>query len=92
MEKLEKRKYGYAASDKASGKGLNVVFNFTTCTYLTDDPDKVYLAQSQKDIEMYCNWYNQGHKNQKDFEIVEVMLSTEIQQVWRPIKNEAENV
>ena len=92
MEKLEKRKYGFAAFDKASGKGLNVVFNFTTCTYLTDDPDKVYLAQSQKDIEMYCKWYNEQHKNKKDFEIVEVVLTTEIKQVWRVHKDETENV
>ena len=89
---MKKERYGYAAFDKASGKGLNVVFNFTTCRYLTDDPDKVYLAQSQKDLEMHCKWYNEQHKNQKEFEIVEVMLTTEIKQVWRPIKNETENV
>ena len=92
MEKLEKRKYGFAAFDRASGKGLNVAFNFTTSTYLTDDPDKVYLAHSQEEIEMYCNWYNLHHRTLVEFEIVEVMLSTTIQQVWRPIKNETENV
>ena len=89
---MKKERYGFAAFDKESGKGLNVVFNFTTCTYLTDDPDKVHLDESKKQLEMYCNWYNQQHKNQKEFEIKEVMLSTEIKQVWRPINNETENV
>jgi hypothetical protein len=89
---MKKERYGFAAFDKESGKGLNVVFGFSTCTYLTDDPDKVHLAESKKQLEMYCNWYNNSHKNKKEFEIIEVMLSTEIKQVWRPIKNEAENV
>jgi hypothetical protein len=44
---MKKERYGFAAFDKESGKGLNVVFNFTTCTYLTDDPDKVHLAESK---------------------------------------------
>lgn len=89
---MKKERYGFAAFDKESGKGLNVVFGFSTYTYLTDDPDKVHLGTSEKQLEMYCNWYNNQHKNQKEFEIKEVMLSTEIKQVWRPIKNETENV
>jgi hypothetical protein len=89
---MKKERYGFAAFDKESGKGLNVVFGFSTCTYLTDDPDKVHLAESKKQLEMYCNWYNNSHKNKKEFEIIEVMLSTEIKQVWRTIKNETENV
>lgn len=79
---MKKEKTGFAAFDKTSGKGLNVVFGFSTYTYLTDDPDKVHLDTSEKQLQMYCNWYNKGHKNQKEFEIKEVVLVTEL----RPVK------
>jgi hypothetical protein len=64
---MKKERIGFAAFDKASGKGLNVVFNFTTTTYLTDDPDKVYIADDYNSIDIYTKWFNESHKNQKEF-------------------------
>ena len=89
---MKKERFGFAAFDKASGKGLNVVFNFTTVTYLTDDPDKVYIADDYKSIDMYTRWFNESHKNQKEFIIQEVALTTEIKPRWNiPERNNVNN-
>ena len=47
---MKKEQIGYAAFDKESGKGLKVVFGMISCTktFLTDDPDAVYLGESEK--------------------------------------------
>lgn len=79
---MKKERFGFAAFDKASGKGLNVVFNSTTVTYLTDDPEKVYIADDYKSIDMCTRWFNESHKNQKEFIIQEVALTTEIKPRW----------
>jgi hypothetical protein len=89
---MKKERFGFAAFDKASGKGLNVVFNFITVTYLTDDPDKVYIADDYKSIDMYTRWFNESHKNQKEFIIQEVVITTEIKPRWNiPEKNNVNN-
>lgn len=75
---MKKEKRGYAAFDKESGKGLCVMFGITNRTSLTDDPDKVYIRQGYGEVEVCTHWFNNQHKNKKEFEIREVVLVTEI--------------
>ena len=76
---MKKEITGYAAFDKESGKGLCVMFGFTSNrTSLTNDPDKVQIDKSAKQIEIFTIWFNHQHKNQKEFEIKEVVLVKEI--------------
>ena len=46
---------------------------------LTADIEKVYLAHSLKEVEMFINWYNSNHKNQVIFTIKEVTRKTTIE-------------
>ena len=69
---------GYAAFDKASGKGLSITFGTTNRLHLTTDPDKVYISDTAWAAEHHIIWYNNSHKNQKEFEIKKVAVVTEI--------------
>jgi hypothetical protein len=79
---MKKERFGFAAFDKESGKGLNVTHGFTTTTGLTDDPDKVYITDDYKYMDMCTRWFNQSHKNQKEFIIQEVVIVTQIKPRW----------
>ena len=46
---------------------------------LTADIEKVSLAHSLKEVEMFINWYNSNHKNQVIFTIKEVTRKTTIE-------------
>lgn len=46
---------------------------------LTADIEKVSLAHSFKEVEMFINWYNSNHKNQVTFTVKEVTLKTTIE-------------
>lgn len=78
---LRKEFTGYAAFDKESGKGLVIYHGFTTNRLaLTDDPLKVELSSDIRSIEMIIGWFNNSHKNQKEFEIKKVRRVIEIQE------------
>ena len=85
---MKKERFGFAAFDKESGKGLRVIFGMTAenRTSLTDDPEKVYVSESYNEIEIYTKWFNNKHKNKKDFRITEIKLTTEITPRWDKIK------
>ena len=46
---------------------------------LTTNIEKVSLAHSLKEAEMFINWYNSNHKNQVTFTVKEVTLKTTIE-------------
>lgn len=46
---------------------------------LTANIEKVSLAHSLKEVEMFINWYNSNHKNQVTFTVKEVTLKTTIE-------------
>lgn len=46
---------------------------------LTADIEKVSLAHSLKEVNMFINWYNSNHKNQVTFTVKEVTLKTTIE-------------
>ena len=46
---------------------------------LTTNIEKVSLAHSFKEVEMFINWYNSNHKNQVTFTVKEVTLKTTIE-------------
>ena len=46
---------------------------------LTTNIEKVSLAHSLKEVEMFINWYNSNHKNQVTFTVKEVTLKTTIE-------------
>ena len=46
---------------------------------LTTSIEKVSLAHSLKEVEMFINWYNSNHKNQVTFTVKEVTLKTTIE-------------
>ena len=46
---------------------------------LTTNIEKVSLAPSPKEINMFINWYNSNHKNQVIFTIKEVTRKTTIE-------------
>ena len=46
---------------------------------LTADIEKVSLADSLKEVNMFINWYNSNHKNQVIFTIKEVTRKTTIE-------------
>jgi hypothetical protein len=77
---LRKEITGYAAFDKESGKGLVIYPGFTNRLALTDDPLKVELSSDIHSIEMIIGWFNNSHKNQKEFEIKKVRRVIEIQE------------
>ena len=74
---LRKEITGYAAFDKESGRGLGIQYGITNRLFLTDDPDKVNLA-SEEMIKTHIIWFNNTHKNQKEFEIKKVVRVTEV--------------
>lgn len=74
---MQSEKTGYAAIDKESGRGLNVAFtDGINRLSLTEDPRKIHLARSASDAEIYAKWYNNSHKNKKEFEIKMVAIVT----------------
>jgi hypothetical protein len=77
---LKKEVIGCAAFDKESGKGLVLYPGFTNRYALTDDPLKVELSRSEASAKMIVGWFNDSHKNQKEFEIKRVVRVTEIQE------------
>lgn len=46
---------------------------------LTTNIEKVSLAHSLKEVNMFINWYNSNHKNQVTFTVKEVTLKTTIE-------------
>lgn len=46
---------------------------------LTANIEKVSLAHSLKEVNMFINWYNSNHKNQVTFTVKEVTLKTTIE-------------
>lgn len=40
----------------------------------TDLLNKATIAENKATIEMWCNWFNNSHKNKVEFDIVEVEL------------------
>ena len=46
---------------------------------LTADIEKVSLAHSLKEVNMFINWYNSNHKNQVTFTVKEVTRKTTIE-------------
>ena len=46
---------------------------------LTADIEKVSLAHSLKEVEMFINWYNSNHKKQVIFTIKKVTRKTTIE-------------
>lgn len=77
---LRKEVIGYAAFDKESGKGLACSYGMTYRLSLTEDPDKVVILDDQESIKIHTVWFNNSHKNQKEFEIKKVKIVTEIQE------------
>jgi hypothetical protein len=83
---MKKERFGFAAFEKESGKGLSVTHGFETRTALTDDPDKVYISQSYSELDICTKWFNNSHKNKKEFIIQEVIISSEIKPRWDNVK------
>lgn len=77
---LRKEVTGYAAFDKESGKGLAIQYGITNRLSLTEDPDKVDFAPTEEIVKTHIVWFNNTHKNQKEFEIKKVKRITEIQE------------
>ena len=73
-----KVKTGYAAFDKESGKGLACIYGITNRLSLTEDPEKLCLRPTARDIETHTVWFNNTHKNQKEFKIKKVTVVAEI--------------
>jgi len=69
---LRKETTGYAAIEKETGKGLVCSYGITNRLSLTDDPDKVLVLPQPELIETHIVWFNNTHKNQKEFEIKKV--------------------
>ena len=46
---------------------------------LTTNIEKVSLAHSLEEVNMFINWYNSNHKNQVTFTVKEVTLKTTIE-------------
>ena len=72
---------GYAAFDKETGKGLNNYWSGgaqvgTNKQSLTEDIDKVTIAEDRKTIEICILWFNSTHKKQVEFEIKKVKFVT----------------
>ena len=80
---MKTERFGYAAFDKESGKGLSVVVGMISSakTSLTDNPDKIYISESYGEIEIGIKWFNNQHKNQKEFEIKQVVKTIEVREV-----------
>lgn len=75
---MKKETVGYAAFDKESRKGLAISYGITNRLSLTEDPLKVDIQPTPDICEIHCVWFNNTHKNQKEFEIKKVTVVTEI--------------
>lgn len=78
---LRKEITGYAAFEKESGKGLAIQCGITNRLSLTEDPDKVDLSPTEEMVKTHIIWFNNTHKNQKEFVIKKVVRVTELQEV-----------
>ena len=78
---MRKEVTGYAAFDKESGKGLAIQYGITNRLSLTEDPDKVNFTPDEELVKTHIIWFNNTHKNQKEFVIKKVVRVTEIQEV-----------
>ena len=67
---------GLAAIEKETGKGLTCSYGITNRLSLTDDPDKVLVLPQPESIETHIAWFNNTHKNQKEFEVKKVVRIT----------------
>jgi len=75
---LRKELVGFAAIEKETGKGLACSYGITNRLSLTDDPDKVLVLPQPDLIETHIVWFNNTHKNQKEFEIKKVVRITSL--------------
>ena len=75
---LRKELVGFAAIEKETGKGLACSYGITNRLSLTDDPDKVLVLPQQELVETHIVWFNNTHKNQKEFEIKKVVRITSL--------------
>ena len=75
---MKKETIGYAAFDKESRKGLAISYGITNRLSLTEDPLKVDIQSTPEICEIHCGWFNNTHKNKKEFEIKKVAVVTEI--------------
>jgi hypothetical protein len=66
---MKKECFGFAVFDKESGKAITISFGVSNRLSLTDDPLRVYLAPTAEQAEVYPIWFNNSHKNKKEFEI-----------------------
>lgn len=71
---------GYAARAKGTNKWLRNYWSGgaqmgTNVQTLTNDRTRMSIDQ-EATIKMYCNWYNNTHKVQVEFEILEVEMLT----------------
>lgn len=66
---MRKEVTGWAAFEKETGKAITISFGITNRLSLTDDPLKVELAPTKDMAELYVIWFNNSHKNKKEFEI-----------------------
>ena len=69
---LRKDFTGFAAIEKETGKGLACSYGITNRLSLTDDPDKVLVLPQPELVETHIAWFNNTHKNQKEFKIKKV--------------------
>lgn len=76
---MKKETIGFAAFDKESGKGLAISYGITNRLSLTTDPLKVDIQNMPEMCEVHCIWFNDTHKNKKEFEIKKVAVVSEIQ-------------
>lgn len=66
---MRKEVTGWAAFEKETGKAITISFGITNRLSLTDDPLKVELAPTKDRAKVYVVWFNNSHKNKKEFEI-----------------------
>ena len=78
---MKKERFGFAAFDKESGKGLAVDFGITNRLSLTDDPERVQLAPNPEQAKTYTVWFNNTHKNKKEFVIKKVVNVVEVKAI-----------
>lgn len=78
---MKKERFGFAAFDKESGKGLAVDFGITNRLSLTDDPERVHLAPNPEQTKTYTIWFNNTHKNKKEFVIKKVVNVVEVKAI-----------
>ena len=75
---MRKDATGWVAFEKETGKAITISFGITNRLSLTDDPLKVELAPTKEIAEMYVVWFNNSHKNTKEFEIKQARRVVEL--------------